>query len=267
MKVDDAPMTRRRRGAVLACRVDAVTADEALVRVASWAEARESRYVCACNVHAVVTAWRDPSFRRVVDGADLALPDGAPVAWLLRRLGFEDQRRVCGPDFMWEFCRLAERRGIAVCLVGSTEAVLERLAARLRAAFPALRLAGAWSPPFRPLTAAEEAELVAQIDRSGAGVAFVGLGCPKQERWIASLRGRVRAAMIGVGAAFEFHAGTRARAPAWMQRLGLEWLHRLASEPRRLWRRYLVTNALFVAGAAAQLVRDARRARGSDAPR
>ena len=263
MNMGDARVADRRRGTVLAVKVDAVTADEALLRVLSWAKVRESRYICACNVHAVVTAWREPSFSQVVDGADLALPDGAPVAWVLRRLGFEGQMRVCGPDFMWDLCRLSGERGIAVCLVGSTEPVLEKLAARLQAAFPALRLAGAWSPPFRPLTTEEDAELVERINGSGAGVAFIGLGCPKQERWMASLRGRVHAAMIGVGAAFEFHAATRTRAPLWMQRHGLEWLHRLGSEPRRLSKRYLVTNAMFLAGAAGQLIRRGLHPRGS----
>ncbi|MBI2225482.1 MAG: WecB/TagA/CpsF family glycosyltransferase, partial [Betaproteobacteria bacterium] len=146
-------------------------------------------------------------------------------------------------------------RGDAAYFYGGTDATLTLLSARLRAAFPGLRIAGTYSPPFRPLTLEEDAEDVARINDSGAGAVFVGLGCPKQETWMAAHRGRIRAVMFGVGAAFEFHAGVINRAPLWMQRWGLEWLHRLCSEPRRLWKRYLVTNTLFILGAFRQLAK------------
>ena len=244
-----------RRGAhVLGAFVDALTWDEALARISAWAAARESRYVCLCNAHMVVTTMQDQYFLRVVNEADMATPDGIPVAWMLRRLGFREQQRMSGANLMWRYLALAEARGDAAYFYGGTDATLTLLSARLRAAFPGLRIAGTYSPPFRPLTLEEDAEDVARINDSGAGAVFVGLGCPKQETWMAAHRGRIRAVMFGVGAAFEFHAGVINRAPLWMQRWGLEWLHRLCSEPRRLWKRYLVTNTLFILGAFRQLL-------------
>jgi len=239
---------------VLGVPISAVDWDEALERVERWGESRESRYVCLCNVHSVVTATRDPSFLDVVAQADMATPDGAPIAWMMRRLGRPAQRRVSGPDLMWAHCERAARSGAPVFLLGSTEATLAALCERLRDAFPALRIAGTLSPPFRPLSDAEDADLVARVNDSGAHVVFVSLGCPKQERWMAEHRGRIRAVMLGVGAAFDFHSGLVTRAPAWMRQAGLEWLHRLASEPGRLWKRYVSTNSRFLLGAARQLL-------------
>jgi N-acetylglucosaminyldiphosphoundecaprenol N-acetyl-beta-D-mannosaminyltransferase len=227
--------------------------EAALARLLGWAHAHESRYVTICNVHVVVSASRDAGYREVIDGSDMATPDGAPVAWMLRRLGFAEQPRISGPDVMWALCERCASEGLPIYCYGSTEATLALLESRLRAAFPALRLSME-SPPFRTLSSDEDAAAVGRINASGAGIVFVGLGCPKQERWMAEHRGRVNAVMIGVGAAFDFHAGTVTRAPAWMRDNGLEWLHRLASEPRRLWRRYLVTNTLFILGAVRQLL-------------
>jgi N-acetylglucosaminyldiphosphoundecaprenol N-acetyl-beta-D-mannosaminyltransferase len=189
----------------------------------------------------------------------MATADGAPVAWMVRRFGYKDQQRINGPDLMWNYCALAAQRGELIYLYGSTPATLATLAHRLAREFPGLKVAGAYSPPFRPLTVAEDTEAVAAINASGAGTVWVSLGCPKQETWMAAHRGRINAVMIGVGAAFDYHAGTVHRAPLLMQRLGLEWLHRLISEPRRLWRRYLVTNTLFVLGALRQLMFGLRR--------
>jgi N-acetylglucosaminyldiphosphoundecaprenol N-acetyl-beta-D-mannosaminyltransferase len=242
---------------VLGAPIDALTWDEALSRLHIWARARESRVVCICNAHSVVTASSDTRFAQVLAGADLCTPDGAPVAWMLRRLGHAGQQRINGPDLMWRYCAAAAARGESVFLYGGNPATLQRLQQRLCAAFPGLVIAGAVSPPFRPLTPLEEQDTVAAINASGAGTVWVGLGCPKQELWMHAQRGRVQAVMVGVGAAFDYHAGTVRRAPPWMQRAGLEWLHRLASEPRRLWRRYLVTNTRFVLGAAGQLLRRA----------
>jgi len=240
-------------GYVLGARIDAVAWDAALARLLGWARGRESRYVTLCNVHVVVSASRDAAYREVINASDMAVPDGAPVAWMLRRQGFAGQPRISGPDLMWALCARAEAEGLAVYFYGSTEETLVLLDQRLRAGFPALKVTME-SPPFRAMTPEEDAAAVARINASGAGIVFVGLGCPKQERWMAEHRGRVNAVMIGVGAAFDFHAGTVQRAPAWMRNNGLEWLHRLFSEPRRLWRRYLVTNTLFILGAAWQLV-------------
>lgn len=244
----------RRGDEVLGAFIDALDLDEAQGRILAWASGRESRYVCICNAHSVVTASRWEAFRRVINAADMATPDGTPVAWMLRRLGFASQRRVSGPELMWALCGQAARDGLPVYFFGSQSATLEALEQRLRQAFPDLSIAGKESPPFRPLAPEEDAAEVARMNESGAGIVFVGLGCPKQEEWMAAHRGRVNAVMIGVGAAFDFHAGVVARAPRWMREHGLEWLHRLISEPRRLWRRYLVTNTLFILGALRQLL-------------
>jgi N-acetylglucosaminyldiphosphoundecaprenol N-acetyl-beta-D-mannosaminyltransferase len=155
---------------------------------------------------------------------------------------------------MWRYLHLAEASGIGIYLFGGTPATLDQLVQVIGLRFPGLRLAGAVSPPFRKPTRAEETAQVEAINGSGAGVVFVGLGCPKQELWMARQRGQIRAVMIGVGAAFDYHAGTVRRAPRWMRRHGLEWLHRLCSDPRRLWRRYLVTNTLFVLKVARQIL-------------
>lgn len=246
---------------VLDAFIDAVTWDEALARISAWAAARESRYVCICNAHSVVTAGQASAFRTVVAQADMATPDGAPVAWMMRKLGYPDQQRINGPDLMWKYCAEAAKRYESIYLYGGTEETLTVLLAKLGAVFPTLRVAGAYSPPFRTLTDTEDTEVVERINASGAGTVWVSLGCPKQELWMAEHRGRINAVMVGVGAAFDYHAGTIQRAPLWMQNAGLEWFHRLASEPRRLWKRYLVTNTLFIWGALAQLFRTARRAK------
>ncbi|MFY9509559.1 MAG: WecB/TagA/CpsF family glycosyltransferase [Rubrivivax sp.] len=238
---------------VLGAPIDVLDAGAAVQRISRWARARESRYVCICNAHSVVTASADPAFRHAVEAADMATADGAPVAWMLRRQGAAEQRRVSGPDLMLDYCAHAAATGEALYLYGSTEATLAALRRQLLLRWPALRIAGCESPPFRPATADETAETVRRINASGAGTVWVSLGCPKQELWMAARRGDVQAVMVGVGAAFDFHAGTVARAPQWMRSAGLEWLHRLCSEPRRLWRRYLVTNTAFVLGALRQL--------------
>jgi N-acetylglucosaminyldiphosphoundecaprenol N-acetyl-beta-D-mannosaminyltransferase len=155
---------------------------------------------------------------------------------------------------MWKYCEAVNGSAESIYLYGSTEQTLAGLKANLLRAFPGLKVAGVYSPPFRPLTEEEEDAVAVMINSSGANIVFVGLGCPKQERWMAAQRGRIHAVMIGVGAAFDYHAGITRRAPQWMQRWGLEWLHRLASEPRRLWRRYLVTNTLFILSAVTQLL-------------
>ena len=247
-------MHEKKTAAVLSAPIDVLTWEHALARISSWAAQRESRYVCICNAHSVVTAGQDAAFGRVVQEADMATPDGAPVAWMLRKLGYAHQQRINGPDLMWKYCEQAAQRGESIYLYGGMPETLEILQRRLADVFPGLRVAGAYAPPFRVATNEEDAADVARINASGATTVWVSLGCPKQEKWMAAHRGRVKAVMIGVGAAFDYHAGTIKRAPGWMQNAGLEWLHRLCSEPRRLWRRYLVTNTLFVIGALKQLV-------------
>jgi len=248
-------MTARRTERVIGSAIDVLGWDEAVQRLGAWSREHASRVICICNAHSLVTARQDPAFADVLRQAEMCTPDGAPVAWMLRRLGHADQARINGPDLMWRYCAWAAANGESIYLYGGTAETLALLQQKLLAAFPGLRIAGAFSPPFRALSDAEDAAAVAAINASGAGTVWVSLGCPKQELWMQAHRGRVQAAMLGVGAAFDYHAGTIGRAPLWAQRAGLEWLHRLASEPRRLWRRYLVTNTLFVWAAARQLLR------------
>lgn len=233
-------------GDVLGAPIDVIDWPTALNRIAAWGKARESRYVCICNVHSVITARQDAGFARVLAESDMNTPDGAPVAWLLRRYGFASQQRINGPDLMWRQAKRAAQTGQPIFLYGGTDATLARLCEALLAAFPALVIAGHYSPPFRALTAEEDDAVVTRINASGAELVWVGLGCPKQENWMAAHRGRVKAVMIGVGAAFDYHAGTIRRAPPWMRDAGLEWAFRFVSEPRRLAGRYVVTNSTFI---------------------
>jgi len=245
---------------VLGAFIDAMDWPEALDTMQAWARMRLPRYICCCNAHSLITMRKEGPVQAAIEGAHLALPDGAPVAWMMRKLGLRGQRRLSGPDLMWRYCAIAEREETSIFLYGNTEEVLRTLQARLRAAFPRLVIAGMLAPPFRPLTPGEAGAVLARIRDSGAAVVFVSLGCPKQELWMAQQSARLPAVMVGVGAAFDYHAGTLRRAPPWMQHAGLEWLHRLCTEPRRLWRRYFVTNSLFMLGALRQLMRDRRRA-------
>jgi N-acetylglucosaminyldiphosphoundecaprenol N-acetyl-beta-D-mannosaminyltransferase len=236
-----------RRGAyVLDSHIDAISWEDVLSRIVSWGSQRQSRYVTLCNVHSLVTASQSLDFNGVISHADLALPDGAPVAWALRREGFPQQQRINGPDLTWRYLAVAERIGHKVFFFGSSEDTLAKLLARIQQQFPKLHVAGMVSPPFRELSTEEDQAYVDQINQSGAHVVFVGLGCPKQEAWMAAHRGRIQAVMLGVGAAFDYHAGTIERAPQWMQKMGLEWFHRLCSEPRRLAKRYALTNSVFI---------------------
>jgi N-acetylglucosaminyldiphosphoundecaprenol N-acetyl-beta-D-mannosaminyltransferase len=196
--------------------------------------------------------------KQALSSADMCTPDGAPLAWLMRKIGWPDQQRINGPDLMWKLLREAERLKIPVFLLGSTDSTLNQLSKKLHTAFPLLLLAGQVSPPFRPLNSQENDELITLISSSGAQLIFVGLGCPKQEKWMATHRQRLPMVMVGVGAAFDYHAGTLARAPIRWQRAGLEWIYRLAMEPKRLGRRYLVTNILFLLALPEQLWRRSR---------
>ncbi len=233
-------------GDVLGVPVDALSLGGAVRTILKWAATRESRTVCVCAVDSAVTSLRNPAHAEALKSADMVTPDGAPVAWVLRRRGYRQQRRVCGSDLMWDCCRQAATAGVGIFLYGGTPATLRLLEQRLRSELPGVNIVGAMSPPFRPLSAEEDAEIVDLINRSDARIVWVGLGCPKQEAWMLAHRDRVRAVMVGVGAAFDFHAGTVKRAPVWMQERGLEWLHRLLQDPRRLAKRYIVGNSIFL---------------------
>lgn len=227
-------------------RVNAVTMEEASERVFELANCREPHYVVAAATHAIGVGAEDSSFCEILNGASLLVPDGLPVALSLRLQGFSNQPRVAGPDLMLEVCRLAAEHETSVGLFGGQESSLPQLEENLRSWFPALSIAYSFSPPFRPLSEEEWAAERTRILSSGVRLLFVGLGCPKQEKWMAAHSPELPLVLLGVGAAFDFHAGVVKRAPNWMRKVGLEWLHRLLSNPRRLFARYLRYNSLFL---------------------
>lgn len=232
---------------VLGVLVSAIDPPTALDRITGWIERGERRYVCCTNVHGVTVSRRDPELRQAHNESGLTTPDGVPLVWCAHRAGARWVRRVYGPDLMLDVLGAAVERGWSSYFYGATPDTLERLETRLRERFPGLRIAGSWAPPFRDLTPDEQRDAIDAINAASPDLVWVGLGCPKQERWMHRHRGELRApVLLGVGAAFDFHAGVKRQAPKWMQRVGLEWSFRLATEPRRLWHRYLVGNTRFV---------------------
>ena len=219
--------------------------------------ARHRGYICVAATHTVMASQEDPGLREAVLGADFTVPDGQPLVWALNALGHELPERVYGPTLMERACARAAESGQRFYLYGGrNQGALAQLARNLRLRFPGLQIVGGHCPPFRPLTAAETEHVAAEIDRSGADVVWVGIGVPKQEKWMAAMRDRLEApVLIGVGAAFDFHAGLVPQAPDRVQRYGLEWLFRLVQEPRRLWRRYARYNPRFIFGFARQYAR------------
>lgn len=246
---------------VLGMRVDATAScKDAAGRIVRWARDGRSAYVCAANVHMAMEAVDSEAFRRTVNGADLIVPDGRPLVWALGLLGVRGAAQVRGADLLSAVAGACAEEGVPVGFYGGSPRTLAGLVRALEARVPGLRISCAISPPFRRLSEEEDEAFVREISASGARVLFVGLGCPKQERWMEEHRGRVPAVMIGVGAAFDFHAGTVRQAPRVLQAAGLEWAYRLLQEPRRLLGRYLRHNPRFVAMLAAQAL--ARGARG-----
>jgi N-acetylglucosaminyldiphosphoundecaprenol N-acetyl-beta-D-mannosaminyltransferase len=232
---------------VLGVGVSAINMDTALEVIDRWITDGAQQYVCVAGVHGVMESQRDESLRRIHNSAGLVTPDGMPLVWLTRLHGWRNTSRVYGPDLMLDLCERSLATGYRHFLYGGNAEVPERLATRLQKRFPGLIIAGTYSPPFRTLTAEEDEEIVQRINDAKADIVWVGLSTPKQEYWMSRHVGRISApVMIGVGAAFDFHAGLKRQAPRWMQRSGLEWFFRLMNEPRRLWRRYLVNNPKFV---------------------
>ena len=215
-------------------------------QILNWSQSRKSRYVCAANVHMVMEAFDSSKFCEVINRADMVTPDGMPLVWLMRLKGERDQQRVYGPTLMLHVLEAASREKLPVGFYGGEAEVLKMLIEKMQARYGSLNMAFSFSPPFRAMSPEEDTEIVEKINLSGTRILFVGLGCPKQEIWMAEHRGKVNAVMLGVGAAFDFHAGTKSQAPMWMQKTGLEWFFRLITEPRRLWRRYLYHNPRFL---------------------
>jgi N-acetylglucosaminyldiphosphoundecaprenol N-acetyl-beta-D-mannosaminyltransferase len=232
---------------ILGVKIAASSYEETAAKSVAWTKGGESRAVIFANVHVLMEAFDDATFRAKLNAADMVNPDGMPLVWALRAMGERDATRVYGPDATEVLLHAAQDSGTPVGFYGGSEATLTRLVAEVRRQCPELEIAFAMSPPFRPLEAAEDEEITSRICDSGTRMLFVGLGCPKQEHWIMEHRGRIPAVMLGVGAAFDFRAGSKRQAPRWMMRNGLEWMFRFASEPRRLAGRYLKHNPRFVA--------------------
>jgi N-acetylglucosaminyldiphosphoundecaprenol N-acetyl-beta-D-mannosaminyltransferase len=241
---------------ILGVGVSAIGMSQALNTIGGWIATGERHYVCVTGVHGVMESQRDEDLRRIHNSAGLVTPDGMPLVFLSRLHGYRHVERVYGPDLMLALCGRSVAKGYRHYrhyFFGGRPGVPERLAANLARRFPGLVVAGIYSPPFRPLTPDEDAALVERINRAGPDIVWVGLSTPKQERWMAAHVERLTVpVLVGVGAAFDFHAGVKRQAPRWMQRSGLEWSFRLACEPGRLWRRYMSNNPRFVGLSLAQ---------------
>lgn len=240
---------------ILSTRVDATSYQDATQRVINWSKNRESRYVCVTSVHGVIEARDNPPLRRVWNDSDLNTPDGVPLVWALRAFGVSDATRVYGPSLTLHVCRAAAQKGVPIGLYGGTPESLSDFSAFLEQEFPGTQIACQISPPFRPLTEEEDRQYTKRIVESGARILLVGIGCPKQEKWMHAHQDRIPAVMIGVGAAFDFHSGRVRQAPRWVRQRGLEWLFRFAMEPRRLWSRYSRIVPRFIGAFGTQLVR------------
>lgn len=247
---------------VLGMRVDPVEFDDAvgfIRRRAAQTDLSRASMVCAANVHMVMEAWDQPEYRAVVNSADLVVPDGQPIVWAMRMLGVPQRHRVrMSPDLLLRLFAEAERHGWSLGLYGGDDETLPTFKASLGHHFPRLPVAFAWAPPFRPLSRAEDEDVVERIRAAGVQLLLVGLGCPKQERWMGDHRNRLSCVMIGVGAAFDLFGGRTKEAPRWTRNVGLEWGWRLIQEPQRLWRRHAKHDPRFLALLTWQVLRRVR---------
>lgn len=245
---------RGERATVLGVNVSAIDMDDCVSTIDEWITTRRPHYVCITGVHGVIESQSDEELRRIHNAAGMVTPDGMPLVWMSRWLGHKRTSRVYGPALMSKVSALSPGKGHRHFYFGGGDGVAERLKQALVGANPGLDVVGTITPPFRALTPAEDEAIVAEINAARPDIVWVGLSTPKQERWMAAHIGRLEApVLIGVGAAFDFLSGGKKQAPAWMQRNGLEWLFRLASEPTRLWRRYLTIVPKFIVLAGLQL--------------
>lgn len=232
---------------ILGVGVSAINMDMALDTIDEWIAKRRAHYICVTGVHGVIESQSDHKLRRILNQAGLVTPDGMPLVWVSRHRKQHHVSRVYGPDLMTDVCAQSVSKGYRHFLYGGATGVPERLTEELQRKFPGIRIVGHYSPPFRPLTPEEDEAVVRRINESEADIVWIGLSTPKQEYWMAAHAGRFNApVMVGVGAAFDFLAGLKTQAPRWMQHSGLEWLYRLITEPRRLWRRYFKIVPLFL---------------------
>lgn len=259
LAIYDGPPFSDSRVNILGIHVSAISADDVLHRIEEWIESGARTHVCVCDMNSLLAAREDSALRDFYNSSGLTLPDGMPLVWAGRAAGFQDIERVCGPDLFPAVLSQSVSRGWRHYLLGGAEGVADRLAQRCRQDFPGVKIVGTESPPFRDLTEGEKRKLVDRINASQADILWVGLGAPKQERWMAEYRRNIDpAVLIGVGAAFNFQVGDIRRAPKWMQGRGLEWAFRLQQEPKRLWRRYLFGIPRFSLGLLQQPPRRVR---------
>ena len=203
-------------------------------------------YICVSNVHTTVTAFEDEAYRSVQNGGIMAIPDGGPLSSVGRKRGAREMSRTTGPSYMGEVLKISAKHGWKHYFYGSTQETLDKLKIALKSSYPELQIVGMYSPPFRPLSSEEDQEIVDTIKSASPDFLWVGLGAPKQEKWMAVHQGKIKGLMVGVGAAFDYYAGNIKRAPGWMQKMNLEWLYRLMQDPKRLWKRYVSTNSKFI---------------------
>lgn len=203
-------------------------------------------YVCVANVHTTVMSYEDPAYCAVQNGGIMAIPDGGPLSSVGRKRGFSKMQRTTGPDYLKEILKISAKEGYRHYFYGSTEETLEKLRTVLKKEYPGVQIAGMYSPPFRALSKEEDEKVIEMINEAHADFVWVGLGAPKQERWMAEHQGKIQGLMVGVGAAFDYEAGNIKRAPMRMQKANLEWLYRLLQEPKRLFKRYFYTNTRFI---------------------
>lgn len=215
-------------------------------QIIEWAKCRQSKYTCLTNVHMMIEAYKNPGFAKMVNDADLIIPDGMPLKWGLRFLYGVKQERIAGMELLADLLKEAENQKLTVFFYGGTENMLQKTRSYLKRHYPLLNIVGLYSPPFRPLSPEEEMETINKINASEAHLVFVALGCPKQEKWMAKMKGKINAVMVGVGGAVPMMVGLQKRAPQWVQNIGMEWFFRLIQEPRRLFKRYAITNSIFI---------------------
>ncbi|MCA1590719.1 MAG: WecB/TagA/CpsF family glycosyltransferase, partial [Acidobacteria bacterium] len=243
----------RERIRVVSLAPDVLDEQKAIAKVDQLIRTGQGGYVCLATVHMVMESVDSEEFAAKVNGADMIVPDGMPIVWMQKFQGNRHAKRIRGNDLMIGLCSHAEKNGYKVGFYGGKQEVIDSILKRAEHDFPQLSIAYAYSPPFRPLTAGERERVIGEIRDADPHILFVGLGCPKQENWMAENRGRLRAVMLGIGASFDFFAGNLEESPPWVARLGLEWLFRLWQEPKRLWRRYIILNPRFIFRAGLQL--------------
>ncbi len=239
-------MTEQRYCEILKTKINVTNMQDTLAYIDKHLDALRGNYICVSNVHTTVMSYKNKKYRAIQNSAAMTLPDGAPLSRYSRRMGFRDAERVAGPDLMVELFRLSPQKGYRHFFYGATQQTLNAMRSALERDYPGIAIAGMYAPPFRPLTAEEDAKIIQKINDTAPDFVWVGLGAPKQEEWMYVHRKKLCAVSLGVGAGFDYLAGNIKRAPRIMQKFCLEWLYRLLQDPKRLWKRYVTTNAQFI---------------------